>query len=69
MIDIITTPSFNLSKYIKWKDIQRSPYSRFSSYPEERKRAEEWDKKDDERLMLIALERYAEDLKNLYETK
>lgn len=56
MIDIITTPSFNPSKYIKWKDIIRCPYA-FKD-----QRWSEWSRKDDNRLLLIALDRYADEL-------
>jgi hypothetical protein len=49
---------FNPSKYIKWNDIQRSPYT-FGD-----QRYSEWAKNDDERLMTLALSRYNDELKN-----
>lgn len=49
---------FIAEEYIKWKDIERSPYTwkQFEYI--------EWSRKDDERLLLIALDRYASRLKN-----
>jgi len=66
MIDIITIKlPFIPERWIKWKDIERCPYAMFSTYEEERKRAAEWNEKDNERLTLIALDRYADYLKGL----
>jgi hypothetical protein len=49
---------FIAERYIKWKDIERCSYPIFRDDPN----IVEWSRKDDERLLLIALERYAMEL-------
>jgi hypothetical protein len=49
--------AFDRYDYLKMKDMERCPYPMFT------KECGEWNKKDDERLLIVALERYAEDLK------
>ena len=51
---------FEVDKYIKWKDIERCLYPPFRNHPN----FLEWIEKDNERLLLIALDRYADKLQN-----
>lgn len=49
---------FNKYDYLKLKDLRRCPF------PYQGKRTIRWDKEDNHRLLLIALDRYADKLKN-----
>lgn len=49
-------PPFERYNYIKMKDLERSPYVIWS------KEENEWSKNDNYRMLLIALDRYADEL-------
>lgn len=51
---------FNLYDYLTWNDFERCPYASFSLNPLEREKAYDWIKKDDKRMLLIALDRYTD---------
>lgn len=51
---------FHKYEFIKYKDLERSPFTFHS--PEYVK----WSEEDDKRLLLIALDRYADALQRLY---
>lgn len=58
--DYRTTLPFILYEWYGFMDLERCPYASFSSNQEERDKAFEWNKKDDFRILLIALDRYAD---------
>jgi hypothetical protein len=50
---------FHKYDYLKIKDLERCPYPPFRNHPEFTK----WNDNDDRRMLLIALDRYADKLK------
>ncbi len=50
---------FNEEEWLKWKDIERCPYSMYDEH------WASWSKRDDIRLMLIALDRFADYLQGV----
>lgn len=53
-------PFYPIDRWIKWKDVERCPYPMFRNHPE----WGPWNERDDKRLLLIALDRYAEFITN-----
>lgn len=53
--------SFDRYDWLKWKDIERCPYPPFSNHPKHTN----WNKQDDKRMLLIALDRYVDYLQGV----
>jgi len=48
--------SFNKYDWLKFSDLERCPYPPFRNHP----KFKEWNENDDRRMLLIALDRYAD---------
>lgn len=53
--------TFELYEYLKFGDLERCPYPPFRNHPKYRK----WHEEDDTRMLLLALDRYADDLQKI----
>lgn len=50
---------FNWYDYLKWKDLERNPNTPFTEA------SRKWSEEDNKRMLLIALDRYADELQKV----